>query len=239
MQVNEDYVKMFWVGLMDGDGSIQVNHWRKKNLQYRFIIKLSHVDNNYSMLVIIAKVVGGTVRIVNNNKEVIWVVDKKDTILELLKIFSMYPPLTSRLLCQLKFLIYCLKQNNINSYLSKRNDKYLEQNQVIKRFNKQFILPAYFPSWLSGFIEAEGCFSVRLNKNNSFSIGQKHDYYILQAIKNYFNLKVMVRNPYNNFYCLETYSKESIHTISNHCTLHPLLGNKSLSLHNFITVSNI
>ena len=27
-----EYIKMFWVGLMDGDGSIQVNHWRKKNL---------------------------------------------------------------------------------------------------------------------------------------------------------------------------------------------------------------
>jgi hypothetical protein len=22
----EEYIKMFWVGLMDGDGSIQVNH---------------------------------------------------------------------------------------------------------------------------------------------------------------------------------------------------------------------
>jgi len=22
-----EYIKMFWVGLMDGDGNIQVNHW--------------------------------------------------------------------------------------------------------------------------------------------------------------------------------------------------------------------
>ena len=29
---------MFWVGLMDGDGSIQVNHWRKLSLQYRLVI---------------------------------------------------------------------------------------------------------------------------------------------------------------------------------------------------------
>jgi len=36
---NEDeYIKMFWVGLMDGDGSIQVNHWRKLSLQYRLVI---------------------------------------------------------------------------------------------------------------------------------------------------------------------------------------------------------
>jgi len=33
-----DYVHKYWVGLMDGDGSIQVNHWRYKNLQYRLVI---------------------------------------------------------------------------------------------------------------------------------------------------------------------------------------------------------
>ena len=29
---NNEYIKMFWVGLMDGDGSIQVNHWRYQSL---------------------------------------------------------------------------------------------------------------------------------------------------------------------------------------------------------------
>jgi hypothetical protein len=48
---------------MDGDGSIQVNHWRKKSLQYRLVIKLSNLTNNYNMLIKIAKVVGGSVRI--------------------------------------------------------------------------------------------------------------------------------------------------------------------------------
>jgi hypothetical protein len=36
----------FWVGLMDGDGSIQVNHWRNKVLQFRFIIKLKNKPAN-------------------------------------------------------------------------------------------------------------------------------------------------------------------------------------------------
>jgi len=34
---SDEYIKMFWVGLMDGDGSIQVNHWLKKSLQYRLV----------------------------------------------------------------------------------------------------------------------------------------------------------------------------------------------------------
>ena len=40
-----EYIKMFWVGLMDGDGSIQVNHWREKSLQYRLVIKLSNITS--------------------------------------------------------------------------------------------------------------------------------------------------------------------------------------------------
>lgn len=59
--VEAEYIKKFWVGLMDGDGSIQVNHWRFKNLQYRLIIKLTNNSNNYNMLILIAKVIGGNV----------------------------------------------------------------------------------------------------------------------------------------------------------------------------------
>jgi len=56
---------------MDGDGSIQVNHLRKKSLQYRLILKLSNLESNYNMLIEIAKVIGGTVQIVGKGKYVI------------------------------------------------------------------------------------------------------------------------------------------------------------------------
>jgi hypothetical protein len=56
---------------MDGDGSIQVNHLDKISLQYRFVIKLSNLISNYNMLVKIAKVIGGNVKITGKNKDVI------------------------------------------------------------------------------------------------------------------------------------------------------------------------
>ena len=80
-----EYIKMFWVGLMDGDGSIQVNHWRKQSLQYRLVIKLSNIKSNYNMLIEIAKVVGGTVKIIGKAADVIWVVNKKEEIIEIIK----------------------------------------------------------------------------------------------------------------------------------------------------------
>jgi cytochrome c oxidase subunit 1 len=69
---SDEYIKKFWVGLMDGDGSIQVNHWRRQSLQYRLIIKLSNIKSNYNMLIKIAKVLGGTVRITSKKADVIW-----------------------------------------------------------------------------------------------------------------------------------------------------------------------
>jgi len=233
---DNEYVKMFWVGLMDGDGSIQVNHWHKQSLQYRLVIKLKNLKSNYNMLIKIAKVIGGTVRIVNEKKEVIWVVDRKENITNILDIFIKYPPLTSRLQCQLSFLKFCLINNSVNSYLNKRSMKYSNKLKMIKYFEKDYIIPNYFPSWLSGFIEAEGCFSLRIKQNHFFSISQKDDHFLLHAIKKYFNLSVMVRNPYKSFYLLEAYKKESLNKIISHCINYPLLGEKSLSLIKFIKV---
>jgi cytochrome c oxidase subunit 1 len=68
---DEEYIKIFWVGLMEGDGSIQVNHWRKQSLQFRLVIKLSNLPSNYNMLVKFAKIIGGSVRITGRNKDVI------------------------------------------------------------------------------------------------------------------------------------------------------------------------
>ena len=52
----------FVVGLIDGDGSLQVNHWRYKILQFRLVVKLSDKPLNYEMLCAIASIYGGNVR---------------------------------------------------------------------------------------------------------------------------------------------------------------------------------
>ena len=227
-----EYIKMFWVGLMDGDGSIQVNHWRQKSLQYRLIIKISNIQSNYKMLVQIAKIIGGTVRVTGKGKDVIWVVNKKQEVEEIIKIYDTYPPLTSRKICQLAFLKTSLTQTSVENYLLNRNLKYHQQLNIINS-NIDFKLPMYFKVWLSGFIEAEGCFSIRKSNNHSFSIGQNDDLYLIEAIKLYFEATNKVRNPYGKFYALEIYKKEVLLNIISHCTNYPLLGEKLESLKKF------
>nr|YP_009690283.1 LAGLIDADG homing endonuclease [Fomitiporia mediterranea]QEG57063.1 LAGLIDADG homing endonuclease [Fomitiporia mediterranea] len=160
----------FWVGLMDGDGSIQVNHWKFKSLQYRLVIKLKNCSENVAMLNLIAQTIGGSVRLVNKYNFVIWVLNNKKDIYKVIQIFKFYPPLTSRLRAQLAFMLDCFKKEDIIWYLNNRQYKYILYNT-----NKPLeIKKSYFNEWLSGFIEAKGCFSIRkVHNNHSFSIGQK------------------------------------------------------------------
>lgn len=224
----QKFIKIFWVGLMDGDGSIQVNHWHKKSLEYRLIIKLSYLISNYNMLIQISKVIGGRVRIVEKNKSVIWVVDKKETIIKIINIFDIYPPLTSRKLCQLRFLKECMLRDSVDWYFRNRNNKYNSQQSIIN-IGLGEELPHYFKEWLSGFVEAEGCFCTRKVHHPSFSIGQKNDVYLINAIKKYFGGTNSVRILPRDFYFWEVYKKEVLIKIINHFHNYPLLGNKTKS----------
>ena len=86
---------------------------------------------------------------------------------------------------------------------------------------------------MSGFIETKGCFSIRKSNNHSFSIGQKDDFYLINAIKQYFEATNKIRNPYDNFFFLEIYKKEVIFNIIAHCSYYPLLGEKLECLNKF------
>jgi hypothetical protein len=229
---------MFWVGLMDGDGSIQVNHWRRSSLQYRLVIKLSNITSNYEMLVKIAKFIGGNVRITGKDQDVIWVVNNKKTVKNIIKILDTYPPLTSKKICQLRFLKECILRDSVDWYLLNRNNKYNEQLSIINSdmfglslAKGTLILPDYFCAWFSGFIEAEGCFSIRKSNGHSFSIGQNDDIYLINVIKEYINATNIVRNPSRNFYFIEIYKKETLRFIINHIKFFPLLGEKAESFH--------
>jgi hypothetical protein len=229
-----DYLKKFWVGLMDGEGSIQVNHWRKKNLQYRLVIKLKYCSENFSMLNLIKEDIGGIVKIIKKGDFVIWVSDNKKSIIKIISIFKKYPPLTFRLQAQLSFLDKCLEDNDVVKYLANRSNKY-------SFFPREYIeTSTYFTSWLSGFIEAEGCFSIRKNnKIKSFSIGQKNDLYVIEKIHKYFELTCKIRSLKNKdsiFYSFETYNKIAAFRIIKHLDKYPLLGEKLLSYTKFKTL---
>ena len=232
---NEEYLKIFWVGLMDGIGKIEINQVKKKYLQYRFIIKLENTKLNYNMLVNISKVIKGNVKLINSKTEVIWVSENEKEIKNLLDILKKYPPLTSRLISKLKYLQICLSNTSVLHYLNTRKNLSVFQSLIIKKYNYNFSLPFYFPCWLSGFIEAKGKFLLK-KENPYFIIFNEYDYYLVNSIKNYFNLnlKIITKNLNKPLYRLESYNKEILKNFICHFYLYHLLGENSKSLFKLI-----
>lgn len=237
----KDYVTKYFVGLFEGDGSIQVNHFRKINLQYRLIIKLKYTKENYNMLLLISKVLKGLTRVDKNKEFVIWVMNDKKEIINLVNnVFNKYNLITKKKQYQLAFLKLCLINNNIDDYFINRNLKY--ENIIYENYSEIkkgiFIVDfnylknmSNFNEWLSGFIEAEGCFSIRKNKKiKSFSISQNNEYVILDFIRTKFNsinkIVLMSNKKTHNW---ETYNHKSLSLIINHLELYPLLGYKFVS----------
>ena len=168
----------------------------------------------------------------------VWVENTKGKIITLLQVFKRYPPLTTRLQRQLAFLERMLvltraekrKAVVITTYFAQRELKYPIAEQRLIRDPAKFHLLPYYKEWLSGFIEAEGCFSVRANKTTpSFSVGQKFDSDLLRSIRGYLKTAANVnqRKSERNFYYFETYNRAALLKIIRHCQQYPLLGEKA------------
>lgn len=112
---------------------------------------------------------------------------------------------------------------------------------MISLLNKNFIRPDYFPAWLSGFIEAEGCFSFYSFKGQTkpkgFTIGQNNDLYLLEAIKSDFYSHHKIFKIVNNnldYYRIDMYGVKTRKNIHNHFLTNPLLGHKLESYNKWI-----
>ena len=234
---NKDYIEAFWVGLLEGDGSIIVRRNKKNKVYGGFEISLKYLKYNEEMLKLISKNIGGIINYEKKNKEIIkvkWLAYSKKTVENCLKILSKYPLLTSRKICQLEHFLKCIENRDWDYHLKTRDKKYDSQINLINSYNNSFVIPHYFSEWLSGFVESEGCFRYLKNKAISFYIAQNNDIYILNAIKTYFksNHKIGINKDFrtNNIqYRISFSGKPTLTLIKHHLKTYPLMGEKKLS----------
>lgn len=183
------------------------------------VVKLADKSLNYEILLMISKTYGGSVRrFLDKPSQAIfvqWVINDKQVISDfLVPLFEIYPPLTSNRRLQFEFIKSCLQGISIDDYFIKRNQKYDERSPSFT------MIPNYFDIWLAGFIEAEGCFSCRTGKakNFSFSIAQKYDQYLIEAIRSFFSLEsnqMMAKK--NELFELSTGSISGVSKVIDHC----------------------
>lgn len=227
----KEYLKQFFVGLLDGDGSITVDLYGNKP-RLRFFISLKNTVENHKMLLILKDVIGGGVKIERAEQYVTWYAQSQKHIKNILFILKKYPLLTSRKQCQLAFALKSINCLNLNNFYIDRNNKYMDQKQY---FKTDLTLPPYFKGWLSGFIEAEGCFALRYRPTGGlhyccFRIGQNYDKYVLEMIKSYFESTHRITLDKSNIhYRVSISNNKCRQNIVNHFTVYPLLGEKQIS----------
>jgi hypothetical protein len=243
---DKTYIEQFFVGLLEGDGTItsNLNSNKSNSIIIRIVISLNNLPENVTMLNKIKQTIGGRVVIERKNSYVTWIATgrnkNEDLVAKVFAILAKYPLLTARKQCQLDFAKNCLLEKDIGNFLINRKNKYSKKKTLLEDFAKQDKLPLYFAPWLSGFIEAEGNFNLVFNekgglRKSSFSIGQNDEIHILNWIKLYFNSSnIIIKdkakiNGNFQYYRLHLYNAESRKLIFEHLEKYPLLGYKKVS----------
>lgn len=231
MNINNSLLN-FTLGLLMGNGSFQINHWKKKYLQYRIIIKLKYHIYNLKMLQNIRDSFNiGNINV--NNKFVLWIINDKKQILYFINLIINKSILKISTKQYLKILK--MKYGIINN-ISYSEYHFLEEKNSwtfsLSINNNIDLLSEEYKWWLCGFVEAEGCFCIRKNKNLSFSIGQKNNLVLINLIKLFFNLPNKLREK-ENFFIIETYNKKSIIKIIEFFNNYNLKGEKKESFELF------
>lgn len=245
----ETYIKQFWVGLLEGDGTISVSSPGPNHVRVRFIISIKNLRENCIMLLLVQKVLGGTVRIEHEAQYITWTAIKKDLIQTLMGLLKQYPLLTTRKQCQLEFATKCIENGTKDFVVENRDFMYENQPKMLESNEKNFILPTYFPAWLSGFVEAEGNFRFLSDKRRNmeisgrFNVGQNYEHFIIKAIRDYFGgvNKIQVIISKKEFskkreligevkhYYVEMGSRAVKTAIFSHFSKYPLLGHKRVT----------
>jgi len=192
------------------------------------------------MLKLIKDTIGGTISFEYKKGETInvrWIAKSKKDVQNCLRILNEYPLLTSRKILQLDYYLKTRTYNSWDWHLENRDQKYDKQKELVEKKNNDFVIPSYFPAWLSGFTEAEGSF--RSTHAKSFYISQNLDFYILNAIKLYFDSHHKIgiqKDPRYEaiHYRISISGKSCCLNIKNHFIKYPLLGYKKISYQNWI-----
>ena len=149
-------------------------------------------------------------------------------------------------------MVLPIKYMKFKKFVDNLNIKLIKNNEPIINLDNECKLPSINDSWISGFTDAEGCFTISfLNKDNKdiryrvrYILSQKYEVnkYILNHIKNeFFKLDskgLVVPHSINDNYELRINGLKNCLNIISYFNKHPLLSKKKESLLLFIKILN-
>ena len=218
----------FLVGLIDGDGYIQITKSTKGFITIKLVISL-HLNDLSTLQYIHSNLKLGKLNVYKDLKNPICKLVINRT--ELQKI--LFPLL---LYHNIFFLTETrIKQFNLAMFIIK-NDIRLFNEIPLKVDNifelpknaKDYILLHFFKNWIVGFTLAEGSFFIKANNDGCFQLKQRIHTNLFEAFKLLFNTnrKIDTTNDFSQF---SLSSKSDIQTVIDFFSfqgLHPLIGLK-------------
>lgn len=238
---NDEYMNIpksfisFFVGLVDGDGYIQITKTTKGFITIKLVISL-HI-NDLSTLEYIHSVF--KIGIVSTTKDrlkprckyIINRTDLQSIIFPLMNYHSIFF-LTDTRANQFNKAIHILK-NDIKEYdkvlLKDISDVYLQPKSP-----RDYINLCFFKDWIVGFVVSEGSFLVKSNNDACFQIKQRTHLNLFEAFKIIFETdrKLFVEKGLKHDYIqFSVSSKKDIEKVTHffsHSELHPLVGLKNI-----------
>ena len=233
MKLAENKIIPYFIGLLEGGGSIQVNHWKHRILQYRVVIKLKYTPQNYILL----ETIKHNIPLFNlhvRHNYVLLIQNHRSFIEEIIKILDRYSLLTRKKQEDLAFFKYCFYTRPSMSEF-----EFLKSNRdliprIPKTLNLEDMLSlSWIDWWIVGFVEAEGCFCVRKNGRISFSIGQKDDQEIIELVKKWFIMPNKIQSKADGMFVIEGSNRQMLARVIQFFSSHPLLGEKYIQFLRF------
>lgn len=221
----------YFVGLIEGDGWFSVSK-KGKYVMYECGIEMNIRD--VQLIYKIKKVLNvGVISFKKNltSEKVVYRIRNKQHLIDIiLPIFDTYPMLSNKQYDYLRFRKLLIKKIR---YYKDIDQDYIRELKPINNI-EQILTCDYFSSWLVGFIEAEGNFSIytpeKGSKVISFEISQTNAYELIEAIRLYLSITANVYKDKTNNYRIKTTSVRGIENIVTFLKTNriKLLGHKRL-----------
>lgn len=241
-EVNNKYLKSYLAGLFEGDGHIWIpNSNLKKKHNPRFCITFNLKNEPLAKLLV--EIIGyGHIRYKPKDNACVLIVSPVKGLKKIIKLIN--GELKTPKLHQLHKLIDWINTNHkINFKNLSFNNESLDKN-----------------SWLSGFVDADGSFSIRMShlenkdKKRQISCRLRVEQRMVDPITNipyfdslnkiatFFNCNLLIRKQKtsgNNYYHLTASSCKSIQIILNYFDSYPLYSSKYLDYKDWAEAANI
>ena len=230
----------FLVGLIDGDGYIQITKTTKGFITMKLVIglgldDLSTLEHIHSVLKL-GKITICKDHLNPNCKLIINKTDLQEVVFPLLIYYKIYF-LTKTRREQFDLAMHIF-ENNLKSFsnIPNVNDRasYCKFPDIASGYLKLH----FFKNWLVGFTNAEGSFFIKNNKEGCFQLKQRIHYQLFEAFKLLFKTKRNINIEKNRFAQFTVSSKTDIQTVINFFSFsgcHPLIGLKSIQYFKWLT----